>query len=77
MNMRTLMALWSLMFLCGTTVLAQNTEKDKSVFNHLAATVGVGTEGVGIGVATTCTDYLEFGFDVNIVPASKSRPTYR
>uniref|UniRef100_A0AB33J779 PorT family protein n=3 Tax=unclassified Prevotella TaxID=2638335 RepID=A0AB33J779_9BACT len=71
MNMRTLMALWSLMFLCGTTVLAQNTEKDKSVFNHLAATVGVGTEGVGIGVATTCTDYLEFGFDVNIVPAIK------
>lgn len=43
----------------------------RSAFNHLGVNVGVGTEGVGIGVATPLTNFLEFEAGVNFMPGFK------
>ncbi len=66
--MKKLSILLGVLFLCGA-VSAQKS--DKAVFNHLAVNIGAGTEGASIGLATTCTNYLEFGFDVSVVPPFK------
>lgn len=71
MKKKNLIAVIGLMLLCGTVAFAQNKGEDKRIFNHVGVNVGAGTEGIGVGVAAPCTDFLEFGFDVNIVPSIK------
>lgn len=43
-------------------------EKSKEIFNHLGVNVGVGTEGISMGVATTLTPYVELGLGLNVMP---------
>ena len=52
-----------------TQVSAQDYER--GIFNHLGANLSVGTEGISIGVAAPCTDYLEFGLGINFFPGIK------
>ncbi len=44
---------------------------DFGVFQHFGANLGVGTEGISVGVATPITNYLEAGFGVNFMPGFK------
>lgn len=66
--LRTLLPLVAL-FICST-VQAQKVE-DFGVFKHMGAGVSVGTEGIGINVATPVTNYLELGLGVNFMPGVK------
>lgn len=66
--LRTLLPLVALLF-CST-VQAQKVE-DFGVFKHMGAGVSVGTEGIGINVATPVTNYLELGLGVNFMPGVK------
>lgn len=50
-------------------VSAQDYER--GIFNHLGANLSVGTEGIGVGIAAPCTDYLEFGLGINFFPNVK------
>ncbi len=62
-----------LAMLMGTTAASAQDDIDRGLFNHLGANLSVGTEGIGIGVATPVTDYLELGFGVNIMPGFKAK----
>lgn len=65
-----------LLFACGIMLLgiqhisAQKVD-DFGVFQHLGANLGIGTEGISVGVATPITNYLEAGFGVNFMPGIK------
>ena len=65
-----------LLFVCGIMLLglqhvsAQKID-DFGVFQHFGANLGVGTEGISVGVATPITNYLEAGFGVNFMPGFK------
>lgn len=59
--------------LMGTTVSSAQDDFDRGVFNRLGVNLSAGTEGIGIGVATPITNYLELGFDVNIMPGFKAK----
>ena len=50
---------------------ASAQDYERGIFNHLGANLSVGTEGISIGVAAPCTDYLEFGLGVNFMPGVK------
>ena len=50
---------------------ASAQDYERGIFNHLGANLSVGTEGISIGVAAPCTDYLEFGLGVNFMPGIK------
>ena len=41
------------------------------VFKHVGAGVSVGTEGIGINVASPVTNYLELSLGVNFMPGIK------
>ena len=41
------------------------------IFDHFGANLGVGTEGISIGVAAPVTNYLEVGLGINFMPAIK------
>lgn len=61
-----------LMMLMGaTTASAQSDYYERGIFNHVGLNVGVGTEGIGVGIAAPITDYLELGFGVNFMPSVK------
>lgn len=53
-----------------TSVQAQKVE-DFGVFKHVGAGVSVGTEGIGLNVATPVTNYLELGLGINFMPGIK------
>jgi hypothetical protein len=57
----------------GTTTSSGQDDFDRGIFNHLGVNLSAGTEGIGIGVATPITNYLELGFDVNIMPGFKAK----
>lgn len=57
----------------ATQTIAQNTDDFRGVFNHLGANLSVGTQGVGIGLATPLTPYLEVSMGMNIMPAIKAK----
>ena len=57
-----------LAMLMGATASSAQDDLERGIFNHLGVNVAAGTEGIGIGVATPITNYLELGFDVNIMP---------
>lgn len=40
----------------------------RGVFNHLGVNVGVGTEGIGFGVAAPLTNFLEVEAGMNVMP---------
>lgn len=44
---------------------------DFGVFEHFGANLGVGTEGISVGVATPITNYLEASVGVNFMPGIK------
>ena len=50
---------------------ASAQDYERGIFNHLGANLSVGTEGISIGVAAPCTDYLEFGLGINFFPGIK------
>ena len=54
----------------STSVLAQETV-ERGIFNHLGLNVSASTEGIGVGVATPITDYLELSAGVNFMPSIK------
>lgn len=54
---------------CATSAQAQ--VKDFGVFKHVGADVSVGTQGIGIDVATPVTNYLELSLGVNFMPGFK------
>ncbi len=56
-------AVVSLMFVTGASA-----QFSRSVFNHLGLNVGVGTEGVSVGLATPLTNFLEFEAGLNVMP---------
>lgn len=61
-----------LMMLMGvTTASAQSDYYERGIFNHVGLNVGVGTEGIGVGIAAPITDYLELGFGANFLPSIK------
>lgn len=59
--------------LMGTIVSSAQDDFDRGVFNRLGVNLSAGTEGIGIGVATPITNYLELGFDMNIMPGFKAK----
>ena len=62
-----------LVMLMGATASSAQDDLERGIFNHLGLNVAAGTEGIGIGVATPITNYLELGFDVNIMPGFKAK----
>ena len=44
---------------------------DFGIFQHFGANLGVGTEGISVGVAAPVTNYLEVGLGVNFMVAIK------
>lgn len=43
----------------------------RSVFNHFGVNVGIGTEGIGFGVAAPVTNFLELEAGMNVMPGFK------
>lgn len=68
--MKKILALLGLTLCLSSTMSAQNTDS-KGIFKHVGANVSVGTEGIGFGVATPVTNYLEIGFGLNFMPDYK------
>lgn len=68
--MKKRLLLIALVLLGFTKVSAQN-ENFYGVFNHVGAGVSVGTEGIGINVASPLTKYLEVSAGVNFMPGFK------
>jgi len=57
--------------LMGSTASSAQEDFERGIFNHLGANLSVGSEGIGIGLASPVTDYLELGVGVNIMPSFK------
>lgn len=70
-----------LFLLCAMTILGLGQlsaqDYERGIFNHLGANLNVGTEGIGIGLAAPCTDYLEFSLGINFVPGIKIKDGVR
>lgn len=63
-----------LAFTCVGSVFAQEESKsefERGVFDHLSINVSAGTEGIGVGVATPVTNFLELEAGVNFMPGFK------
>ncbi len=61
-------------FLCsvmGNAFAQEHKEFTRGVFNHVGLNVGVGTEGVSVGVAAPVTNFLEIEAGVNMMPSFK------
>jgi hypothetical protein len=67
--MRKLLLVFTIAILGIGQASAQDFER--GIFNHLGANFSVGTEGIGIGIAAPCTEYLEFGLGINFFPGIK------
>lgn len=57
--------------LMGATSVSAQSEFKRGVFNHIGLNVSASTEGIGVGVATPITNYLELSAGVNIMPSIK------
>lgn len=68
--MKKFLVLLGLVLVGFQTSMAQKVD-DFGIFQHFGANVGVGTEGISIGVATPITNYLEASFGVNFMPGIK------
>lgn len=58
----------------GSALAWENTDSkgfDRGVFNRVSLNVSAGTEGVGIGVATPVTNFLELEAGVSMMPGFK------
>lgn len=55
----------------GIARVSAQDESFYGVFNHVGAGVSVGTEGIGINIATPLTKYLEVSAGVNFMPGFK------
>jgi hypothetical protein len=62
--------LMACMMLVAMQASAQKVD-DFGIFQHFGANLGVGTEGISIGVAAPVTNYLEVGFGINFMVAIK------
>jgi len=65
-----------LLVICGLVLsgmqnMSAQKVDDYGIFQHVGANLGVGTEGISIGVATPVTNYLELGVGVNFMMAFK------
>lgn len=62
-----------LAFTCVESVFAQESknELERGIFNHVGINVSAGTEGIGVGVATPLTNFLELEAGVNFMPGFK------
>jgi len=71
-DMKRLLILCSFAIVGLQAVSAQKVD-EFGIFQHVGANVGVGSEGISVGVATPITDYLEASFGVNfMVPIKPS-----
>lgn len=70
--MKKLLIVCLAMLMGITTSLAQD-DMERGIFNNLGVNLSAGTEGIGLGVATPITNYLELGFGVNIMPGFKAK----
>ncbi len=68
--MKKLLIVCSLVLLGLQHVSAEDID-DFGIFQHFGAQVGVGTEGISVGVATPITNYLEASLGVNFMPGIK------
>lgn len=50
---------------------AQAQDNNLGVFRHLGADLNVGTEGIGISIASPVTNYLELSLGVDFMPGFK------
>lgn len=62
-----------LAFMCVGSAFAQESknEFERGVFNHVGVNVSAGTEGIGVGVATPVSHFLELEAGVNFMPGFK------
>lgn len=63
-------------FLASVSLSTFAEGDDNYLFNHLGATVGVGTPGVTVELATTCTKYVGVRAGVNIFPTISPTITF-
>lgn len=68
--MKKILSLIAVVTLVGTAAYAQ---EDKQVFNHLAAGVTLGIDGVGLELATTLTPYVQVRGGYSIFPYTYKR----
>lgn len=71
--MRKIAMMAMLAFTCVGSVFAQESKSEfkRGVFNRVGINVSAGTEGIGVGVATPLTNFLEFEAGVNFMPGFK------
>jgi len=55
-------------FMSVVSLVTYAQDSDKQLFNHLGAGVGIGTNGISIDLATTCTPYVGIRAGINIAP---------
>ncbi|MBQ8655556.1 MAG: hypothetical protein IJ527_00605 [Prevotella sp.] len=67
--MRKTIILSLIALFCVTTASAQYIER--GLFNHVGANLSVGTQGIGIGLATPIYEYAELSADINFMPSIK------
>ncbi len=61
-------------FLLGVVCSAsaqEDKEFSRDIFNHVGINVGVGTEGISVGLASPVTNFLEVEAGVNFMPSIK------
>ena len=66
---KLLTAIMSIVLMSASTVNAQVF--NRGVFDHLGAGLSVGSEGIGLSVATTLSPYVELSGGVDFMPAIK------
>lgn len=70
--MRRMKRIMLLAAIVACTGVAQAQDKtDLGVFRHLGANLSVGTEGIGINIATPVTNFLELNLGVDFMPGFK------
>lgn len=57
--------------MCLVFTMSGYAQFKRGVFNHLGINVGVGTEGISLGVAAPLTNFLEVEAGMNIMPGFK------
>lgn len=68
----------TLTFLLGAQhISAQDNTAEYGIFNHLGAAVSVGTDGIGIDVATPLTNYVALRAGLSFWPKIKYSHNYR
>lgn len=68
--MKKLMMVAVILLTSVGSVMAQNEYK-RGLFNHVGLNVGVGTEGISVGLAAPVTSFFEVEAGVNVMPSFK------